>query len=114
VGDVIADSNADVADADEEVSAEEVGRGIGDCTSHQHTFSQRCGHWTHSHVDEKRHPAVQAAMILEAGIGTTEHLEMDTTNQNNCVLKMCKALLKQMTNSDVIPGEMPEGVISKN
>jgi hypothetical protein len=108
IADIIADSNADhVADANEEVSADEVlEKGIGDCTSYQHTFSQRCGHWTHSHVDEKRHPAVQAAMILEAGIRTREHLEMDTTNESNCILKMHRALLKQMTNSNVIPGEM--------
>jgi hypothetical protein len=49
---------------------------------------------------------VQAAMISEAGIRATEHLEMDATNQNNCILKMHKALLKQMTNSDVVPGEL--------
>jgi hypothetical protein len=106
MSDVIADSDADVANADGEVSAEQVERGIGDCTSHQRTFSQRCGHCTHSHVDEKRHPAVQAAMISEAAIRTTEHLEMDAANQNNCILKMHKALLKQMTNSDIVPGEL--------
>jgi hypothetical protein len=45
-------------------------------------------------------------MILEAGIHTTEHLEMDTSTQN--ILKMCKALLKQMSNSEVVPTGMKE------
>ena len=91
--------------ADEE-SEEEVERGIGDYISYQYTFSQRCGHWTHSHVDAKRSPAVQAAMILEAGIRTTEHLERDTANQHSYILKMYKALLKQLISSDIISGKM--------
>jgi hypothetical protein len=58
-------------------------------------------------IQNKRCPVVQAATKLEAGIHATEHLKMDTTTtQNSCILKARKALLKQMSNSDVIPGKM--------
>ena len=96
-------NNDSSGSANEDVE-EEGERGVGDCTFYQHPFSERRAHWTHSHVDEKRHPSVQAAMILEAGIRTTEHLEMDTLNQHSYVLKMCKGLLKQMVSSDVVSG----------
>ena len=47
----------------------------------------------HMLLDAKRYPTVQqAAMILEAGICTTEHLEMDTANQHSYILKIYKAL----------------------
>jgi hypothetical protein len=36
----------------------------------------------------------------------TEHLEMDTSTRKSHILNMHKALLKQMSNSDVIPGKM--------
>jgi hypothetical protein len=57
---------------------------------------------------------VQATIILEAGIHVTEHLEMDASTKRSCILKMCKkALLKQMSNSDVIPGEIMKARFEK-
>jgi hypothetical protein len=82
-------------------------RGVGDYTSyHQYKFTDRCGHWTHSHVDEKQYPAVQAAIILEVGIRNSEDLEKCTSDQHSFCLKTYKKLVTEMIRTDVIPRDL--------
>jgi hypothetical protein len=94
------DNGGSVFNADEQ--------GVGDYTSYMYSFPERCGHWTHSHVDEKRYPAVQAAIILEVGIRNSEGGEKSAVEQHSFCLKSYNHILRKMVASKLIPSELKE------
>ncbi len=51
-------SNNDGNNANSDEDTDEAERGIGDYTSYQYRFPERCGHWTHSHVQQLKCSAV--------------------------------------------------------